>query len=787
MRTTSIESLKDWVKKRINLSSDALYDIVALSSVSVAFFLFHWEFLFANKLILSHDSTPRYISAIFLSDSLAKGVVPYWNPYIHSGEPFYFLFPYLYLLDWTFISAVLVNLVVKASPLTLANYVFAFHVLIFGYGCYFFFRYIFRHRLSALIAFIVVLFSSLVIDAFHQQVVLVSSLWLPWTCLFLLKAFQEKRPRDAYIAAFFIGLSITYGYFAFFAFFLFVFVASFLLAKVSPQPLSLFLSSKETVPLMALIILLLASPVLELYSHQGEILPLGRVLSGSKVDEGISMAFDRWEDFNGSSSRTHWPDLLGLILPNLYPNAFNAWEGSWPFSEVVLYIGILPLVFAFIGIVFGNSKYRFHLLLSLLLMLCIMSGKATFLYYMANYLFPGFGTVRHVQHFAAYFLFLLCCFVGVGVDTLLDYSQERGRDHLRTLVRFVFALCIADVLLVLFIAVGMMFVVFYVRHMSLAFENLLTPFVVNILAFTGTAFFFHIFRDDAYSLYVKKLLLVCFILLDLFHFDYNLLHYYTHPRDDGHLLSGYTSEFKFDPYRKASVPRCFPDPPIGKLREQPGIPTVQGYEPLVLKEFTAGFPQEIFGSSWWYTLKGYYLFRSVCQNPDNMLGIKHPKLFVARKAVVDNRENLMGLINSVDEEVYKKVLFIEGTGIPEGFSHLILQPSEVSSYNEKEVEASFKVLDFNLNRLVVWVDTPVDGFLYYSDGYHKDWRAAVDGKESEIYKTNLAFKSLIIPAGTHTVSLEYNPRYFRMTLWLHSLTFFGFIGYVLFPMRKIFR
>ncbi|MBF0171351.1 MAG: hypothetical protein HQK87_09755 [Nitrospinae bacterium] len=50
------------------------------------------------------------------------------------------------------------------------------------------------------------------------------------------------------------------------------------------------------------------------------------------------------------------------------------------------------------------------------------------------------------------------------------------------------------------------------------------------------------------------------------------------------------------------------------------------------------------------------------------------------------------------------------------------------------------------------------GLLFYSDMYHNGWQAFVDNTPTKIYRTNLAFKSVYVPAGKHIVWFEFRSK-----------------------------
>ncbi len=49
------------------------------------------------------------------------------------------------------------------------------------------------------------------------------------------------------------------------------------------------------------------------------------------------------------------------------------------------------------------------------------------------------------------------------------------------------------------------------------------------------------------------------------------------------------------------------------------------------------------------------------------------------------------------------------------------------------------------------------GLLVVSDNFFPGWRAAVDGKAADIIRVNTALRGVIVPAGTHTVTMNYRP------------------------------
>jgi Bacterial membrane protein YfhO len=74
------------------------------------------------------------------------------------------------------------------------------------------------------------------------------------------------------------------------------------------------------------------------------------------------------------------------------------------------------------------------------------------------------------------------------------------------------------------------------------------------------------------------------------------------------------------------------------------------------------------------------------------------------------------------------------------------------------VPATILVQDRTDGRMIVDVNAPRDGVVFFSETYYPDRRAWVDGKRSPRMKANLAFTAVRVPAGTHRIELRYDVR-----------------------------
>ena len=64
---------------------------------------------------------------------------------------------------------------------------------------------------------------------------------------------------------------------------------------------------------------------------------------------------------------------------------------------------------------------------------------------------------------------------------------------------------------------------------------------------------------------------------------------------------------------------------------------------------------------------------------------------------------------------------------------------------------------YSYNRLTIQVENPYTpgAWFYYSDSYHPDWQAFLDGQNVKISRANINFKAVWIPFGSHTLKFEF--------------------------------
>jgi uncharacterized membrane protein YfhO len=85
---------------------------------------------------------------------------------------------------------------------------------------------------------------------------------------------------------------------------------------------------------------------------------------------------------------------------------------------------------------------------------------------------------------------------------------------------------------------------------------------------------------------------------------------------------------------------------------------------------------------------------------------------------------------------------------------------------------------FGCSAVSVAVESAVPARLVLIDAYDAGWTATVDGAPAPVARANVAFRSVEVPAGRHTVAWTYVPPGFRTGLVVSVLATFGWLALV---------
>ncbi|HET7234624.1 MAG TPA: YfhO family protein [Longimicrobium sp.] len=80
------------------------------------------------------------------------------------------------------------------------------------------------------------------------------------------------------------------------------------------------------------------------------------------------------------------------------------------------------------------------------------------------------------------------------------------------------------------------------------------------------------------------------------------------------------------------------------------------------------------------------------------------------------------------------------------------------------------VTRYEADRVDVATQASGAALLVLADNFYKDWKAEVDGRPAEIYRTNHTFRGVVVPAGRHNVTFTFEPAGLRTGFTIYLLT-----------------
>lgn len=81
-----------------------------------------------------------------------------------------------------------------------------------------------------------------------------------------------------------------------------------------------------------------------------------------------------------------------------------------------------------------------------------------------------------------------------------------------------------------------------------------------------------------------------------------------------------------------------------------------------------------------------------------------------------------------------------------------------------------EIIDYRPTKIVITTSSATNQLLFLSDTYYPGWRAQIDGQPAPILRADLAFRAVPVPAGSHTVTMNYFPDTFKNGLLIAAAT-----------------
>jgi hypothetical protein len=97
--------------------------------------------------------------------------------------------------------------------------------------------------------------------------------------------------------------------------------------------------------------------------------------------------------------------------------------------------------------------------------------------------------------------------------------------------------------------------------------------------------------------------------------------------------------------------------------------------------------------------------------------------------------------------------------------------------NTGTASSSAHIVSYGVNNVTITVDAQTAGYLVLTDNYYPGWHAKVDGKPAQIYRADYAFRAVYVPKGSSRVVFYYMPNSVIAGGILSGITVLGFVSF----------
>ena len=784
--------------KHIAWSKYDWYAILTLLLLTLAYF--HKVVIPFDAVILSDQNTDTrhqlFYWRYFGFNTLAKGTLPLWNPYIYSGTPFVggiqsaLFYPF--------------NLIFLLFPIHVAiNYSIILHVFLSGVFTYLYMRYLRfsgaekqgayplksreaggLSRTSCIISAIIFMFCAPQIFHVYPGHLpnLCTMIWLPLILLFSELFIRTRNLLYAFTGGVAVACNILAGHPQYF-FYTAIAVSLYFIVRILQE----FAGHKNG--------------RLAGYSFAGifVIYITGVLLSSIQL-------FPAFEMVKHSTRQTltyEWvgqfsflpENFITLFIPDFFGDLFNApYWGRCYLWEMSLYTGIPSLILCGAALFcFKNNYTRVFLILALITTVLAL-GRFTPLFKVLYTIAPGFNMFRGNSKFIFIVAFSLSALAGFGMEYLQNapFAKKKTRTFLFILIGIVASI---SMFFIIFFLCNAGFGLWYdiIHKINSLGDRYTTLPDLNDAGFLQTTFavagksaikaaiiailsllIIGVWRNGRVHKKVLIPMTIALLFGDLWMFGNRYMA--TFDLQGCFWNKEVTDVLKNDP-RPSRITT------VGHFELNQGmahdIANIGGYDANVIKEYSE-FVNLLSGKP--IEQPNIVMEVSNISKLTNLLNVKylllpsnvrinHPGFTLlyndTRYAIFENTHALPRafIVRKAKELHGRDAIFKELSGDefqPEEYIIVEepLPPVHHAGLQNIRNEPLPEILEYTPNSVTIKASLAEEGYLVLGDTYYPGWNAYVDGRKSRIYKTNYVIRSVFLEKGEHLVRFLYEPKSF---------------------------
>ncbi len=703
------------------------YVLFALTTI-----LFFHSQLLSNTYFWEDFIEYVYPVQTFAANHLSQGTLPFWNPFSFNGMPFLadaqvgFFYPGNMVLSLFASDGHL--------PVLALECIIILHFFLAQVAMYLLARHWGISSIGATIAAVSYGFSGMAVCHVFHPMMLYHLAWLPLILLHFDKGISESSLKNSLFSGMLFGMVMLAGhpqttlYIALLLLLCTIWHVVYRLMSGTASARALL----STALLAALPIAIAAGLFMVQYLPSGELAALSErsEFTYEKATEG-SLQFSQY---------------LTAVVPHLYGRSTEA-DQSVPFYlagtqyyyywETAFYFGIAALILGIVGaITMFRTRIGGFLLFAAVVSGLFALGSNGFLYDLFYHL-PLFGSFRLPGRMLFYAILACTVLAGFGFDAL---AQRVRSNAFRIL-----AIASGIPLLIAFgVVTGI------VPGLAGAPEQLLPAvreFGVQALMITlvAAALIFLLHRGILKAV-PAGMLLVVLIFIDLYLAGADFNQGQRNPEDI----------FRLDPALKQMMTSNNPDSLFRTKMREGGymamarnqgmvgrVMLYEGYNPLLLARRvppTASLATSLDLLNMRYDIAVDKTTGSAgfVERPT-----KYPRARMIYRAVTTTPEQAATVMRSGGVEFAGTVL-LEKTS-----------PIQLPGKAPQEVQHSVHSVLYTDNALAYEVSTAENGILALSEIWYPAWQVTIDGKPAELLRINYSLRGVAVPAGRHTISMEY--------------------------------
>jgi hypothetical protein len=393
--------------------------------------------------VLGHDNLYwAYPVYHFFATSLDAGRFPWWNPFVHGGEPFTPLLLHLRLLDPISWIVLFLGRLVTGDVVVLFNWDRLARALFTAFGAYLLFRGVAAHWIVRACLTPLLCWSSFMLTTFQQGGILDSILYAPFIAYFLLRLLHHGDTgwRSWIGLAVFLGMSSQSVFYVAAWLLVCFFVAAFLV--FDRGALRRLATARGTLARAAVAVLFIATmslPSAVTLLEQGKLVFPARMLDHSWVGQAPRGAPTLWSPGRGAE------EFASLLLPYgvlqytgtfVPPANFVELVTPWVhehvrvgpvlphrgFSDSFMYLGVLGYLGALFGMFAGQHPLKRVWLVVTLAFGLLLLGPSGGLHWAAQY-FPPVRATRHTSNLVSFFVLGLVFFFALGANRIVAWAM----------------------------------------------------------------------------------------------------------------------------------------------------------------------------------------------------------------------------------------------------------------------------------------------------------------------------------------------------------------------------